>query len=265
MGLMHSLRSVWMIAKSVLIEAVRRKEIYAIVLITLLLIGAVMTVNFFNLEGVEKFYREIALKVMGVATGLTVIVLSARQLPREFQNRTIYPLMAKPIGRMGFLFGKLFGVMLAASFCFAMFMCVYLAGALFLGHHIPWTLFIEHIYLQLLMMLILATLSFWLSMLVNLDAAISIGVIFFLLSATLSHLMSQLYNTADSFGKTGMVVLNYSIPHLTLFDLSGKVVHSTGMWSPVGLGVMAKVSLYGLFWAALYFGLALAWFRKKEL
>ena len=106
---MNSLRPIVLIAKSVLIEAVRRKEIYVIVLAASLLIGAVMTVDFFDIQGLTKFYREIALKIMGVATALTVIVLAARQLPREFENRTIYPLMARPISRMTFISGNLAG------------------------------------------------------------------------------------------------------------------------------------------------------------
>ena len=83
------MRASWLIAKSVLLEAVRRKELYAIVIVSTLMIGVVMSIDFFNLEGITKFYRDVALKVMGIATALTVIVLSARQLPREFEHRTI--------------------------------------------------------------------------------------------------------------------------------------------------------------------------------
>ncbi len=84
-----NLRAIGLIAKSVLIEAVRRREVYAIVLVSSLLIAAVLAMDFFELEGLSRFYREVALKLMGVATALTTIVLSARQLPREFEQRTI--------------------------------------------------------------------------------------------------------------------------------------------------------------------------------
>ena len=57
-------RAVGLIARSVLIEAVRRREIYVVVLLATLLIGALMSVDFFGLDGLTKFYREIALKVM---------------------------------------------------------------------------------------------------------------------------------------------------------------------------------------------------------
>lgn len=255
---------IWLIAKSVLIEAIRRKEIYAIVLMSTLLIGAVMTVDFFELTGLVKFYREIALRIMSTATALTVIVLAARQLPREFETRTIYPLLAKPISRMTFLFGKLLGVMCAAGFCFALFMGIYIAGSFYLGGAIPVGIFLQYIYLQMVLMLILATLSFWLSMLLNLDAAITCSVIFFIASSTMSAAFSYLYDYSTSFGQTMIKVLTFTVPQLTLFDLSEKAVHAT-IWPPIPAWVMGSLTLYGGVYAAVFFGAAIFVFSRRAL
>lgn len=260
------MRSIWLIARSVLIEAVRRKEIYAVVLISLLLIGALMTVDFFRLEGITKFYSEAALKVMSAATALTVIVLAARQLPREFEARTIYPLLAKPVGRVTFLLGKLLGILLAAAFCLGMFMTVYIIGIWYLKAPFHWGLWAQYVYLQMLMMLILAALSFWLSMVVNLDAAITLGVIFYGLSSILTNAVSFLYHEGElsGFGKGVLTVLNYALPHLTLFDLSEKVVHADA-WEPLGGAVLGQLTLYGGFFALLYLGFGVYCFRRRPL
>ncbi len=260
------MRSIWLIAKSVLIEAVRRKEIYAVVLVSLLLIGAVMTVDFFSLEGISKFYSEAALKVMSAATALTVVVLAARQLPREFEARTIYPLLAKPVGRVTFLVGKLLGVMLAAAFCFAMFMAVYVVGIWYLKVPFQWELWGQYVYLQMLMMLILASLAFWLSMVVNLDAAITLGVVFYTLSSILSNAISFLFHEGQlgALGRGFLIVLNYALPQLTLFDLSEKVVHAEA-WAPLQTGVMAQLTVYGGAFALLYFGIGIFCFRRRAL
>ena len=258
-------RSTWLIARSVLIEAIRRREIYAIVLVTLLMIGAALTLDFFNMTGLEKFYREVSLKVMSAATALTVVVLAARQLPREFRNRTIYPMMAKPVSRVTFLLGKLAGVVLAGAFCFALFMLVYVGGALYLGQSIPWGLFLQYVWLQLWMLGLLAALCFWLSLLFNLDAAITIGVIFYLVSSTINNLISELYDFSGPAAKGMLLGLNYLLPNLTLFDLSEKAVHAGDVWGPVSAGVLLAVTAYGLFWVAVYFGLAMISFRRKPL
>ena len=257
-------RAIWLIGKSVLIESVRRREIYAIVLISCIIIGTVMTLDFFGLEGLTKFYRETALTIMSTATALTVIVLSARQLPREFTNRTIYPLLAKPVSRLTFLFGKLLGVMLAAAFCFALFMAVYVAGSIWLHGAIPWTLFAQYIWLQLLSMLILATLAFWLSMVLNLDAAITLAVIFYITAATFTSITTYIYSLVGPAQRAILLILNYALPQLTLFDLSEKTVHDE-IWPPLSLGVMSALTLYGCLFAAIYFSLAMLSFRRRPL
>ena len=261
---MIKLRSSWLIAKSVLIEALRRREIYVIVLVASLIIAVVMTIDFFALKGLTKFYREIALMVMGVATSLTVIVLAARQLPREFEQRTIYPLLAKPISRFNFLAGKLLGVMLAAIFCYALFMLVYVCGTLYLGGKIPWALFLQHIYLQLLMLLILSTLSFWLSMIMNFDAAVTLGVIFYASASMFSTVMTTLYQFGDWLFQKLLLAGNYLIPQLSLFDLSKKAVHAQ-MWDLVSFKVMAMLTLYALVFSGAYYCFAMICFRRRAL
>ena len=257
-------RTIQLIARTVLLEAIRRKEVYVVVIGSLLLIGAVMTVDFFGLEGVSKFYREVALKVMGVATGLTVIFLGARQLPREFETRTIYTLLAKPVSRLEFLAGKLAGVMLSAMFCFALFMAAYVIGAIYIGSEIPWGLFLQYIYLQMIQMLILATLSFWLSMILNLDAAISISVLFYFLAATLVSMTTYLYYVVDPISRIILTALVWGIPQLSLFDLSEKAVHASA-WSPLSFSLMATLTIYGLFYAVGLFLMAARSFERRAL
>jgi ABC-type transport system involved in multi-copper enzyme maturation permease subunit len=258
------MRAVWLIARSVLIEAVRRREIYAIVLVSTLLIGALMTVDFFGIDGLTKFYREIALKLMSVATALTVVVLAARQLPREFETRTIYPLLSRPITRATFLAGKLAGVLLAAAFCFALFMGVYLLGSLYLGGEIPWGLFLQYVYLQLVMMLILITLSFALSLILNFDAAVTIGALFFTLAATFTTITTYIYDSTGALGQKVLLFVTYALPQLTLFDLSEKAVHAE-KWEPLPAGIMAQLTVYGAVYVAAYFALALLLFRRRAL
>ena len=259
-----NLHAVQLIARTVLLEAVRRKEVYSVVLGSLVLIGGVMTIDFFGLEGISKFYREAALKIMGIATALTVIFLGARQLPREFETRTIYTLLAKPVSRLEFLSGKLLGVLFSAAFCFGLFMLAYLIGAFYIGSDIPWGLFAQYVYLQMLQMLILASLSFWLSMILNLDATVTISILFYLLAATLMSMATYLYFVVDPATRILLSAIIWVIPQLSLFDLSEKAVHASA-WGPLGLGTMVTLTLYGLVHAGLYFGLAVRSFRRKPL
>ncbi len=257
------LRNLWLVAKTIGIEAVRRKEIYAIVLVSLVLIGGLRMVKFFHVEGLGKFYREISLKAMNVATGLTVILLAARQLPREFQNRTLYPLLAKPIGRNNFLLGKFVGVMFAAAFCYGIFMVVFLIGSLTINLGIEPKLFLQFIYLQFWHFAVLAGLTFLLSLLLNIDAAITISILVYVFSQVLMALMSYIYDYITPGQQSLLLVLHFLIPQLSLFDLSGKVVHE--IWPPIGAWAMWALTAYGAIYTSLYLSASYLLFRRRTL
>lgn len=258
------MRPIWLIAKSVLLEGLRRRELYAMACIACLLIALVMTVDFFNVEGLNKFYRETALKIMSLTSALTVIFLSCRQLPREFEMGTIQILLSKPISRSVFLLGKWGGVLLTAAFCLFLFMSVYVVGATYLGGEIPWALFAQHCILQMTLFFMLSSLCFLLSLVLNLDAAVVVACLLYLLASVFMNATSFIYFESGALGKALALVGTYVMPQLSLFNLSGKVTHAD-IWPPIGLETMIGLVLYGSLHAGLYFGVALKIFSRRRV
>jgi ABC-type transport system involved in multi-copper enzyme maturation permease subunit len=110
--MMGSLHRILVIARNTLTEAVRQK-----VLSVLLLFGIVMicTSSFFSQVVIDqqiKFVKDFGCGAIGLI-GLFIAILSTAQLlPQELHNRTIYTILAKPVRRAEFLFGKFLGVVL---------------------------------------------------------------------------------------------------------------------------------------------------------
>ncbi|HOE96513.1 MAG TPA: ABC transporter permease [Candidatus Sumerlaeota bacterium] len=256
------LRRQWLIARTIFVEALRRREIYAIVLITAGMLLLASLLRFFDLQGLHKFYHEVSLKVMTTATVLTVIVLAARQLPREFERRTIYTLLAKPIARWEFLLGKYVGVVLAGLFCLGLFMGVFCLGRLFTQAPLDWRLFGQFLFMQGLAIGCLAALSFLLSMLMGLDAAIVTAMLIYLLGQVMTNAMTVVYEFTGAAGRAVLITLNYLVPQPALFDLSAKVVHE---WPPVPAWVLGLATLYCLMFVIPYLGLSYALFRRRAL
>jgi len=257
-------RVIRLIAASVLRESLRRREIYVLVLAAGGLIGFILGLDFFGIPGLSKFYREASLKVMGWTAAVAVIVLATRQLPREMENRTIYPLLARPVRRVDFLLGKLLGVLLAGLACFMLFMLIFVLGSLRIGAEIPWGLFLQHVYLQMAMLAIIAALGFLLSLLVHTDAAVTICILLYGLSALSATVLMNLYFYMGRTGRLLLVVLTYAIPQLTLFDLSGKAVHAE-FWAPLSWQILLGLTAYALFYTAIFLCGALGLFRRRAL
>lgn len=256
------IRRMRLVAGTVLTEAIRRREIYVIVIVTVALLLAASWVRFFQIAELHKFYHEISLKVMSVATAVTTVVLAARQLPREFERRTIYTILAKPLARWEFLLGKWLGVVGAGLFCLALFMVVFACGTLLTGGSIGWRIFLEFIYMQSLAVALLAALAFLLSMLMGLDAAITTTLLLYLLGSVLTNAMVIVYDFVGAAGRIVLIVLNYIVPQPALFDMSGKVVHG---WSPVPLWVLGLSTLYALMFIVPYLSASYLLFRRRRL
>jgi ABC-type transport system involved in multi-copper enzyme maturation permease subunit len=256
------IRRLWLIARTVLIEAVRRREIYVIVLLTVGLLLSVASIRFFDLVWLHKFYQEVSLKAMSVATALTVIVLAARQLPREFERRTIYTLLAKPVARWEFILGKYLGVVWAGAFCLGLFMAVFGVGRVLTGGTISWAIFAQFVYLQVLLIAVLAALGFLLSLLMQLDAAIVTTMLIYLLGQVLTNALILLYGYLGSLGRGLLLALNYTVPQPALFDLSAKVIHE---WPPLGASTLVLATLYGLMFIVPHLALSYGLFRRRAL
>lgn len=258
------MRKIVLIMKTILIEAVRRREIYAVVLLSCVMIAVVGSIRFFNLPNLGVFYRETALKIMGVASTLTIIILAARQLPREFERRTIYTLLAKPVGRGQFLIGKFLGVMGAGVFCYALFMIIFTAGLFYLKTRVQWTLLAQHIYLQILALAIIASLAFMLSLIGNLDMAITVSALIYLLAQVFTASLTLVYGYVGAVGKGLLLALNYLVPQLSLFSLSAKVAHGD-LWAPVSAKVMVTLTLYAACYVFVFLFISYLLFRRRPL
>ncbi len=251
-----------LIAKTIFTEAIRRKEIYSIVLLTVLMLGWGATFRFFNMAGLHKFYQEIALKIMSVSTVVTVIVLASRQLPREFDSRTIYTVLAKPVSRTEFLMGKFLGVVGAGCFCFALFMGVFLSCNFLMRYTIHWPIFLQFVYLQFLLIVLAAGLSFALSLGFNQDASISMALAIFLLGQIFTSTITVVYEYTSPVGQLILKIINYVVPQAALYDLSDKVIHG---WPPIGFGILFLLTGYTAAYVVIFLALSYLMFRRRPL
>lgn len=257
-------RAIGVIARSVALEAIRRKEIHLLAVACLVLIGFTLSLDFFGLGGLVKFYREIALRLMGTFTAIAVILLAVRQLPREFEQRTIYPLLARPLPRGVFILGKAGGVLWVAITCQFVFTGIYIVGMRHLGGEIAWGLLGQHVYLQFLQMGLLTSAAFLLSLCASADAATTLVLLLYFAASVISHMALSLYELTQTVGRLLLHLLIYVLPQFVLFDLSGKVLHSE-MWSPLSLSVMGLLTAYAFAYSFLYGWGAYLLFRRRPL
>lgn len=114
----HSSNSVlYWLCRSVFLEAIRRREISTVLLFMGLFIIGAITARFVGAEtdAAKSFILNLGLSISWYLSLIVSILLAARQFPDELENRSLYPLLAKPVSRLQYLVGKWLAVTLAGT------------------------------------------------------------------------------------------------------------------------------------------------------
>src|SRR5580704_9579299 len=115
------MNNVFALAGVVIKELYRRKDFYVLFVMTALISLLLGSVRFFDNDQIVRFLKEICLLLIWISTLVIAITTSARQIPAERESRTIFPLLAKPVGRGELIVGKFAGCWLACGLALLVF------------------------------------------------------------------------------------------------------------------------------------------------
>ena len=97
------------VAALAILDALRRKDLYVMAILCGLMIAAGRVFSLVGVWGLETFVKDVTFTSVSLGSVLLCILLAVRQVPEEISRRTLYPLLARPIGRGELLLGKFMG------------------------------------------------------------------------------------------------------------------------------------------------------------
>lgn len=115
------MNTVLAIAGVVIKELYRRKDFYVLLVLTALITGLLGMINFFNDPTIVRYLKEICLLLIWISSLVICITTAARQIPAEREQRTIFPLLAKPVTRWQVVLGKFAGCWFACGIALLVF------------------------------------------------------------------------------------------------------------------------------------------------
>ena len=95
-----------------LTELTRLKVFYFLLVFAVLLIGSSMFMAQLTFQQEFQILKDVSLGAMSIFTSLLAIVATARLIPQDVEDRTVYTILAKPVPRFEYLLGKITGVLL---------------------------------------------------------------------------------------------------------------------------------------------------------
>ncbi|MEZ0256310.1 MAG: ABC transporter permease [Chthoniobacter sp.] len=107
-----SLSRVTAIASNTLLELVRLKVFYFMVLFALFAIGISFLTSQFTFQEQFQMLKDVSLGAMTIFSWLLSVLATAMLLPKDIEDRTLYTILAKPVPRFEYLLGKFIGILL---------------------------------------------------------------------------------------------------------------------------------------------------------
>src|SRR5258705_7750748 len=107
-----SLSRILAITFNTLTELTRLRVFYVLLVFALLLIGSSIFMAQFSFQQEFQILKDVSLGAISLFTSLLAIVATARLLPQDIEDRTLYTILAKPVPRFEYVLGRITGVLL---------------------------------------------------------------------------------------------------------------------------------------------------------
>ncbi len=251
------------IALIVIKELFRRKDFYVLFVLTALLTLTMGSVNFFNDDKIVRYLKEICLLLIWISVLVIAMTTAARQLPAEHENRTIFPLLAKPVSRAQVVLGKFLGCWLATGGVLVVFYVFFgvISGAR--EHQWPVLAYLQTAWMHWMMlgvvvaMVVLGSIVFAApSSNVTICFVVVMGIL------TLGRHLNKVALRMVEPTRSILQIIYFTIPHLEFYDARQLIVHDSGLmkWRFVLLA-----TFYAWVYTALFLGVACLAYRRKEL
>src|SRR5438093_8212533 len=103
---------IYAITTNTVTELTRLKVFYVLLVFALILIGSSIFMAQFSFQQEFQILKDVSLGAISLFTSLLAIVGTARLLPQDMEDRTVYTILAKPVPRFEYVGGKIAGVLL---------------------------------------------------------------------------------------------------------------------------------------------------------
>jgi len=255
--------AIFAIAGVVIKELYRRKDFYVLFILTVLVTGVMALANFFDDDKMVGYLKEICLLLIWISALAIAVATAARQIPAERENRTIFPLLAKPVTRGRVITGKFLGCWLASGLSLIMFYGFLGVVSASRDHHFPAVNYFQAMWLQwvflavVIAMVILGSIVFAAPSSNATICVIAVAGMLFM-----GRYLKMIALTQPEPVRSILYTLYFVMPHLEWFDVRELVIHGRGLvpWVDCGLA-----TLYGAAYTAVFLFAAWICFRRKAL
>ena len=256
------MRRIGALVKLSLLELWRRNDMFALLVLSLVLLVPLSMARPFGVAGATRYFDEAALLLIWGYSLFISLGIGGRLFTSEFANRTVYPLLAKPVSRGELLVGKYLGAVAASWSALVFFYALWGMSSVLRGGGGLTVCFFQAFVLHALFMALAVAAAVAGAFLLTPSASTTLLAIFFPAMFFFGrHLPDYAENVSGVF-KILLKVIYWVAPHAEFFDMRQRLVHG---WGGVEASVFLVVVGYGIVYSVAFLLVARYLFNRKRL
>jgi len=268
------MKILWAIAVITFKEGIRNRSLYGISVFALLLLAANQLISGMIMRDVGKVAVDIALSSVSLAGLLIVLFVGINLLSKDFDRKTIYMVLSRPISRAQYICGKYLGMsfLLIATVVILSAFSVLSIHLVSINYHdyfpnLSWFDIFIAIVFMLISLLVVSSVSFFYS---TITTSSFTALILTIITYIIGNSLQEVKGLVEAPGKVGIEVsplsvklvqaASYLFPNLTLFDLKAQAAHAVTIPTSYLLWVM----LYGVVYIVVVLTAASLVFSRRQ-
>jgi ABC-type transport system involved in multi-copper enzyme maturation permease subunit len=250
------MRAVRAIAANTFREAIRDRILYLFIGFAVVMVISSKLFGMLTVGDETKIIKDIGLASMRFFSMLIAVLMSMILISREVDNRTVFNILAKPVRRWQFIFGKYLGLVAIVGANLLLITVVLVVVVLIVSGELDFMLVFAGA-MTMLEMLILAAFATFFAVLTK----PILGSLMTLAVFVVGHLSSDLWlltrQLPGALTRGVVAVIYYLLPNLERFNFDTEVVHDLSIPGPaVGWAILYAAAFVAvvLYLATLRFG-----------
>ena len=258
---MQTLRNIGIIGRITMLEGARKQVFHVLMLFAVSLIVGSTVLAKFDQHVEMKMLTDMCMASVFFISTIIAITITVTGVPGEMEQKTIYPVVAKPVRRGEFILGKYAGAMGTVAIGMALMGLTFALLEVFYQGYIEPSVFFVFPYL-FLETAIMGAAALWLSTFTSWPLAWFLCIGFSLLGNIKFSLYDWLmHNNPGAFNTLTITTLYHLLPNMQSFDFKDAMVHH--LYVPNAY--LWQTAAYGLCYTGALLTLATLTFARREL
>ncbi|MFC2173838.1 ABC transporter permease [Acidobacteriota bacterium] len=243
-------------------EAFRSRVLYLLGIFSILLVLGSVFVGLLTVGDETRVTVDMGLAGISIFGMLIIIFLGVQMVIQEVRERTIYPVLTRPLGRHVYLLGKMLGLFLTVFINAALMTVVMILVLLVGGGEVEWGI-LYAVFFTLFEFMILISFAVFFSTFSTPILSSVLTLCIYLIGHLSWGLNEFASNPRFATAPIRFIarLFYYILPNLEYLNIRNEVIHG---WEP-GLRYVMSAAAYGMVYAAFITALSVLIFRRKDI